>query len=60
MKNKTTKKQKIDVYSRFSEENIEFVSKQDERDVICSILDLEDNLFNKFTNEEKGWYDGCS
>lgn len=57
MKNNKAQKQKIDVYSRFSEENIEFVSKQDERDVICSILDLEDNLFNKFNNEEKGWYD---
>jgi hypothetical protein len=60
LKNKTNKsaqKQKIDVYSRFSEDNIEFVSREDEREAILHVLHSHEE---KFFTSEKGWYDGCS
>lgn len=56
-KDKSLKKQKVDVYSRFSEDNIEFVSREDEREAIAHVLNFQEN---NFLNNEKGWYDGCS
>jgi hypothetical protein len=57
LKNKTKKSrqaQEIDVYSRFSESNIEFVNVQDEREIIAAVRYSQEK---EFFNHEREYYD---
>ena len=57
MKNKSKKTrqtQEVDVYSRFSETNLEFVSIQDEREVIAAMRYSQEK---EFFNHEREYYD---
>lgn len=57
MKNKVKKTrqvQEVDVYSRFSESNLEFVSIQDEREVIAAMRYSQEM---EFFNQEREYYD---
>lgn len=57
MKNKTKKRnvsKEIDVYSRFSESNLEFVSVNDEREVIASMRYSQEK---EFFNQEREFYE---
>jgi hypothetical protein len=57
LKNKTKKSrqaQEIDVYSRFSESNLEFVNVQDEREIIAAVRYSQEK---EFFNHEREYYD---
>jgi hypothetical protein len=57
LKNKSKKSrqaQEIDVYSRFSESNIEFVNVQDEREIIAAVRYSQEK---EFFNHEREYYD---
>lgn len=57
MKNKTKKAQKatkLDVYSSFAEDNLEFVSVIDEREAIAHVLYSQEK---EFFNLEREYYD---
>ena len=57
MKNKskeTRQTQEVDVYSRFSESNLEFVSIQDEREVIAAMRYSQEK---EFFNQEREFYE---
>lgn len=57
MKNKLKKTRQvseIDVYSRFSETNLEFVNVQDEREVIAAMRYSQEK---EFFNQEREYYD---
>lgn len=57
MKNKTKKTKKstkLDVYSTFAEDNIEFVNRQDEREAIAHVLYSQEK---EFLNHEREYYD---
>jgi hypothetical protein len=57
LKNKTKKSRQtkeVDVYSRFSESNIEFVTIQDEREVIAAMRYSQEM---EFFNQEREYYD---
>lgn len=57
MKNKvkkTRQTQQVDVYSRFSESNLEFVNVQDEREVIAAMRYSQEK---EFFNREREYYE---
>jgi hypothetical protein len=57
LKNKskeTRQTQEVDVYSRFSESNLEFVSIQDEREVIAAMRYSQEK---EFFNQEREFYE---
>lgn len=57
MKNKVKKTRQvkeIDVYSRFSENNLEFVNIQDEREVIAAMRYSQEK---EFFNQEREYYE---
>lgn len=51
---KSTQVQEVDVYSRFSESNLEFVSIQDEREVIAAMRYSQEK---EFFNQEREFYE---
>lgn len=51
---KTRQTKEIDVYSRFSESNLEFVSVQDEREVIEAMRYSQEK---EFFNQEREYYE---
>jgi hypothetical protein len=57
LKNKAKKArqtQEIDVYSRFSESNLEFVTERDEREVIAAMRYSQEK---EFFNQEREYYE---
>jgi hypothetical protein len=50
---KSLQKQKVDVYSSFTEDNIEFVTPEDEREAVAHVLHSQEI---DFFNQEREYY----